>query len=57
MMSNDNRDIKNMNIIIKIIINGNLHRALFIIRCSKALYTENKDNYANTVQIEINKII
>jgi len=40
-----------MIIIIIIIIYGNLYSALFILGCSKALYTENKDNYIKHVNI------
>ena len=46
-------------IIMIIIIYGNLYSALFILGCSKALHTENKDNYikhVNTLQIAVNKV-
>ena len=48
--------VSHIKIIIMIIIYGKLNGALFILGCSKELYTENKDNnikHPNTVQIEV----
>jgi len=49
----------NMLKIIIIITYYNLHSAFFVVGCSNALYTENKDNYikhGNRVQVEVNQV-